>query len=605
MKFPKKENVLLYLRRRGFHCKRRGLLWHKLPLISFIAGVLGLAWLALRSGSKPSRITYPCQQAALSTAGLAFGGAFAAALVGGGRRISAWLGRPAGLAASGLGLLFSVCLWGFVSQAEVNKIYEGPRPSPPKDYYAQIYHVGYCPDEPANDRFLGIDNLILLMGRNGQKFYQSSGTTLVSGPQGIVGTDDVVLIKINYQWSQRGGSNMDVMRGLISRIVNHPDGFDGEIVICENVQWASSDAFNRSQNNAQDNGLSPHDVATWFQGLGYDVSHYDWKAIRSVSVDEYSEGDMNDGYIVYPYDGTLHGRVSYPKFQTDSGTYISLRDGIWNPEESSYDQEHLKFINLPVLKSHHATYGVTACVKHHMGTVSGGLSTNSHNAIHYGILGAFLGEIEMADLNILDCIWINANPYSGPGTSYSEAVRRNELIAGFDPVAIDRWAASNILIPAFIENGYSPPWPSPSADPDDPASAFRQYLDNSMYQILDAGFDVTNDPAAIIMNSGKGFGGDFDLDGDVDLNDLDQFVTCFTGQGGGPIDPACSAGDFDGDGDIDCDDWENFSFVWTEQENPPVPDPCITPVPAFSVWGMIILVAAVLFTAARDLRRKH
>ncbi len=60
-------------------------------------------------------------------------------------------------------------------------------------------------------------------------------------------------------------------------------------------------------------------------------------------------------------------------------------------------------------------------------------------------------------------------------------------------VAADLWAVKNILIPGFLGNGYTPPWPYPSADPDDPTSAFRVYLDASMNYILAAGYDVTND----------------------------------------------------------------------------------------------------------------
>ena len=40
---------------------------------TFLAGVFALAWFILRSGPKPSRFAYPCQQAAMSTAALAFG----------------------------------------------------------------------------------------------------------------------------------------------------------------------------------------------------------------------------------------------------------------------------------------------------------------------------------------------------------------------------------------------------------------------------------------------------------------------------------------------------------------------------------------------------
>ena len=150
----------------------------------------------------------------------------------------------------------------------------------------------------------------------------------------------------------------------------------------------------------------------------HDGSEHVWTTIRPTQVNEYSDGDMNDGYVVYGYDAVLHGRISYPKFRSDYGTYVSLRDGIWNPASQQYDREHLKFINMPVFKSH-SGYGVTACVKHHMGTVTGLLNTNSHSAIHYGIMGALLAELELADLNILDAIWILARPGQGPGCSYS------------------------------------------------------------------------------------------------------------------------------------------------------------------------------------------
>ena len=171
---------------------------------------------------------------------------------------------------------------------------------------------------------------------------------------------------------------------------------------------------------------------------------------------------MADGYVVGEYDPLSGGRTSYPKFQSTGGTHISLRDGIWEPGAGSYDRERLKVINLPVLKSHHAVYGATAAVKHYMGVVTCELGTNSHSAIRYGMLGALIGEIQPPDLNILDAIWINANPLDGPWTSYGAATRRDELVASTDPVALDIWAVTNILIPAFLDNGYTPPWPYPT-----------------------------------------------------------------------------------------------------------------------------------------------
>jgi hypothetical protein len=174
-----------------------------------------------------------------------------------------------------------------------------------------------------------------------------------------------------------------------------------------------------------------------------------------------------------------------------------------------------------------------------------------------------MDEIQMADLNVIDAIWINANPNSGPSTTYAGATRRDELVASRDPIALDIWSVKNILIPGFVANGYAPPWPAPSADPDLPASAFRTYLDASMNRLLSTGHEVTNDYAQIDVHQGSGTSGDFDHNGTVDQADYDRFAACYTGPGGGPVGPECAAGDFDADGDVDCDDWQFFRLVWT------------------------------------------
>ncbi|MFH1749068.1 MAG: DUF362 domain-containing protein [Planctomycetota bacterium] len=522
---------------------------------SLLSGCLALGWLLLRSGTKPNRLTYPCQQAAFSTASLAFGVPLVASLIAARRQLVTRLRTRAGLIVAALGLFVTLGVSGYLMQADA---YEGPLPEPPREYRAQLYHTIDCPQDPVGEHFVGLDKLLALMGGGGLKFYQSPTPALLAGPDGIIAPDDVVLIKINYQWPERGGSNTDVLRGLIRAIVDHPDGFAGEIVVCENSQFNSIDGFDRTYNNAQNTSLSPHDVVVGFQSQGFRVSHYSWTDIRYSSVTEYSNGNMTDGYVVGPYDSALHGRISYPKFRTDDGTYISLKYGIWDALGSGYDQEHLKFINLPVLKSHHATYGATACVKHYMGVVTRELSTSSHSAIGWGLLGAVIGQVRPADLHILDSIWINANPNSGPATSYGGATRRDQLIASTDPVATDRWAVQNILIPAFLANGYSPPWPYPSADPDDPDSEFRVYLDRSMNYILAAGYDATNKPDKIDTYTWNGVAGDFDLDGVVTPADFPYAADCLSGPGTWPTPTEPATGDeclwgadFDGDTDFD------------------------------------------------------
>jgi hypothetical protein len=459
----------------------------------WIAGLAPLAWLLWRSGSKPSRLAYPCQQSALATASLAFGAPLVAALIVLRRRVVGGLRTPWGIAVS---VLLALVAAAFAMQTFRTDVYAVPAFDPPPDYRAEVFDIQDCPHDPVGDRFLCVDDLIEMMGAHGLKFYRSEVTSMTAGPEGIIGSDDVVVIKFNYQWPERGGTNVDVLRGLIRRVVEHPDTFSGEVVICENTQGESSWDFDRVDNNARDPWLSPHDVVFAFQAQGYRVSQYDWAAIRSRQVGEYSTGNLVDGYVLYPYDPALFGAVSYPKFETAYGTRVSLEQGIWT-EAGGYDRDRLKFVNVPVLKSHHAVYGATALVKNYMGVVTNSLGTNSHGAVRHGILGSLLGRLQPADLNILDAVWINANPNDGPWTSYGAATRTDRLVATLDPVAGDIWAVKNILIPAFQTNGYSPPWPYPSADPDDPSSAYREYLDNSMSYLLAAGHDVTNDLSQI------------------------------------------------------------------------------------------------------------
>ena len=471
---------------------RRSVLHRWFLANTLLAGFFALCWLVFRSGPRPSRLTYPCQQAAISTATLAFGAPLVATALAL-RRQLARLQSTVGITAAAFGLIVTFGVWGYLSRLEASRGPQLPPLQAAAEYRAEVFHVSDCPQDPVGDRFPCIDTMLDLMGSQGLKFYDTPTDTPTSGPSGIIAADDTIVIKINYQWAERGGTNTDLLQGLIRGIVDHPAGFTGEIVVCENTQFASAEDFNRADNNAQDPALSPYDVVAHFQGLGHNVSLSDWASIRFNEVAEYSQGDLVNGYVRYPFDPQLNGAVSYPKFQTRYRTFISLRDGIWNPATASYDREHLKFINLPVLKSH-SIYGVTANVKDYMGVVTTALGTNSHLALRNGVLGAQLGVIGLADLNILDAIWINAHPGGGPSTGYSEATRRDELVASTDPVAADLWATKSILVPAFEDNGYDE-WPK--ADPDDPSSDFREYLDNSTFFVLAAGLEVTTDPDQI------------------------------------------------------------------------------------------------------------
>lgn len=100
--------------------------------------------------------------------------------------------------------------------------------------------------------------------------------------------------------------------------------------------------------------------------------------------------------------------------------------------------------------------------------------------------------------------------------------------------------------------------------------------------------------------------GDFDEDGDVDRDDYDQFVLCFTGPDGGPIAPECIPGDAEPDDDCDCDDWGVFTQNWT---GPPVEPPgfsqCSQAIPTVSEGGVVALALLVLLGGTLLLLRRR
>jgi hypothetical protein len=331
-----------------------------------------------------------------------------------------------------------------------------------------------------------VSELISLLGLHGLVFYQSGVAGSNTGPDGLVARDDVVLIKINEQWDQRGGTNTDILKELIQSIVNHPDGFVGEIVVADNGQGRGS--MNWTESNAENTTQSTQTVVDMFS-TSYNVSTYDWQPIRGIRVDEYSNGDNKSGYVCYENaDPQTYIYVSYPKFQTKFGTLISFKYGIWNG--TGYEQR-LKVINVPVLKTH-GTYGVTGCLKHYMGVQSQSLA-NGHNTVGTGGMGTLMTETMFPALNILDAIWVNAYPLGGPATSYGSATRVNVLMASTDPVALDYWAAKHVLVQAAHLIGQED---TSTMDPDvgaDAGGVFGDWLNRTRDVIVAKGYPVTTD----------------------------------------------------------------------------------------------------------------
>jgi hypothetical protein len=486
--------------------KRRVIHWIRHNLYFFFFGVLCIVWFLFRTGTKPSRIEYPCQQASVAGANL-WMAVYLLPLVsmirsnGNGRR------QTARLLGAGIIVVF-LAIGALYYSGGLNLL-------PIPDGQSQSINGAGITEKNnltnvTSDIFVvngtsgndgGVYQLLSLMERKGTPFFAAGNGTEKAG---LIAKNDVVIIKVNGQWNQRGGTNTDLVRSLIQAIVDHPDGFTGEIIIADNGQaqyGATQTGGNLSyaQNNAEDKSQSMERVARSFSG-SHQVSTYLWDTITTKRVYEYAQGDMNDGYIVNETPNPRTGLiVSYPKFRTQYGTYVSFKKGIWNTETRSYEENRLKIINVPVLKTH-GTFGVTGAVKNYMGVPSDKLTTQmgsrAHLTVDKGGMGTQMAETRFPAITILDAIWINANMKpSGPVTTYAQATRINTIAASTDPVALDYWAAQNILMPAAQSKGYSD---LSSMDPDNNSPGkFGNWLRLSMMELRGAGIRTTMDKNAI------------------------------------------------------------------------------------------------------------
>ncbi len=435
-----------------------------------ILGFVSLVWLGLRSGPKPNRLAYPCQQAAAGT-GLGFL-AYLIALISS-LRVYRYLRKrliPGYIILSVIGLMLIVLLQATVftpsapvraspvlpawtSPDAISDVFAVTNvPTPTVSLEGGLIPSGLSPAEALHDS--GIDALLNLMSTHGTYFYKTAAQ-----PQGTIGPNDVVVIKVNNQWNaaedpayRRAHTNIDALKGLLWRITQHPAGFTGAVIVVDNGQGLA--VFdNADDNNAEDPRQSYQDVVDAFTGQGYNACISVWDNISNSFVAEYSTGDSSSGYVLV-HDGSPGvDQLSYPKFEISCGSQahqISMRYGLWNG--TSYDNTRLKLINFPVLKRH-SSAGATISVKNFMGFVSLADKTRrygSRDQMHdyfmlreYGMLGRQLGLIRQADLNIVDGIWVSLNQ-AGVGPA-----RDDVLLASTDPFAVDYYASAYVLVPHF------------------------------------------------------------------------------------------------------------------------------------------------------------
>ncbi|MBL7128655.1 MAG: DUF362 domain-containing protein [Ignavibacteria bacterium] len=441
----------------------------------WIIGFFALLWFILRTGTNPKRLSYPCQQAVYPLASswviaiLTF--------IGGSLIFSRFINF------SKLGLLIAAVIWFSLTLAgdqgarentntEIQSlpIWEVQNP------VSRVFVMDNIPptsgslaagDSTVPNAYLpdpAIDTMLLMMQKKNIYFYKTA-----LHPDGIIDSNNAVILKGNFQWTSRNTTSTDRIKGVIWRILNHPDGFTGEILVCDNTQNIGT-GINHGDNNSEDVDQSIIDVVNTFHSKGYKVHVLDWRSFWSVVVDEYSTGNYTDGYV---YESST--KISYPKFKSPSGLrYISTRYGIWDSIASTYDSSKLCIIDYPVLKAH-SIAGSTIAVKNWIGLLTTAYSSQRYGGttpMHYTYfwgtyaLVARIMNVTFPKLSIIDAAWT-----SRLGQSNLTYVQKTDmLVASTDPVASSWYAAKFILTPIAI---------NPNAtNPDYPGGTYRNTLTN-------------------------------------------------------------------------------------------------------------------------------
>jgi hypothetical protein len=329
---------------------------------------------------------------------------------------------------------------------------------------------------------------------------------LLGGIEKLFGSHDIVVIKPNVQWWNQGAPNLSAVNRFVDMIMNRRGGFYGEVVLAENCHrgntpwkhagWAAKFTRNSDLKEINNfNDLSQHlkkNYSTKFSvchlinvksgakrifspadGPGY-VYCDDTKGVPLISFDN----GLQDG-------GFREVIMTYPIFETDIGTVIDFKEGIW--EKGSYTGQPLKFINLAALNHHSAHCGATSAIKNYLGVTdlsggpdpyNGGKLTKQYYNFHSfpfnkwapgpvpGMIGAevavFMNNIRKADLSIITAEWVGLASRTEPPVA-----RTRSVLTCKDPVALDYHATKYVLHPnskCSIHN------------PDDPGSPLHQYL---------------------------------------------------------------------------------------------------------------------------------
>ena len=318
---------------------------------------------------------------------------------------------------------------------------------------------------------------------------------MLGGIEKFISKDDIILLKVNAQWWNQGMTNTDAIKAFIEAVLEIP-GFKGEVIIADNHQCAVPNS--RAWTTRQRNGaFNYNELVEYFHANGHpNVTKYHWCCAGPNPRPLQGDASQGSRIIEGPWDGDGYvwrhdllytsplGRkcmLTYPIFTSSySGTTIDFKEGAWR--NGGYTGQSVKFINFSALNHHGPYVGVTASVKNYMGIVDmtcgfQGTTPEGYWNTHYvgirdltvplskylpwriqnaanqynwkyfchagAVLGMFMREVRMADLNIITAHWVGYE--SRTRTDLSGYPRA--LLAGIDPVALDYVACQKILEP--------------------------------------------------------------------------------------------------------------------------------------------------------------
>jgi hypothetical protein len=359
------------------------------------------------------------------------------------------------------------------------------------------------PHDPARDR------AAIYVARGGRP---DANVDAVIGKLGgigaVVGTDDVVILKVSAQWWNQGMTNAAAAKRVIEHVLERP-GFRGEVVVFENTHFrlASGSGLSRAWVRPSERNV---DVPGW-SSLGELIPHFAGRGapVSFVGLVDAGESSLaneawhDPGHTAGVYGGDGRGPIAagdprdgyhwdfartftckrgwldeartpltWPRFTSPrSGLVIDLAAGVQRRERGTLVDtgRKLTWINMTTANEHHAT-GLTGASKSTMGVVdmsAGALGTHprarGYQSVHYfgrgapsamwrmaGPLAYFAAQVRAPDLIVTVAEWVGFQAAElGPDEDLRHSgkgcTQARAVIAGRDPVAIDAWTARNLM----------------------------------------------------------------------------------------------------------------------------------------------------------------